>query len=1702
MNMKATPKLHLSSRNLLLGIVGIAGLTIQDIVLRIKGSDSDIISHDNESKFLAKVQPAWPSSESQDPTISEITKSILGSYYHNYFAFLLMMLLLHAILQGVTFLKHLLKKEKNQEGRFSWSWSDYLSFKDDKIRQIMISFLKNMMIYSLIYCFYQIVASYCFGISLFLEETSLKTLPRSSRILFEENSRDMSLSMSDQFMYQNDDEARVVKKPSLSIGRVLSELDMQVYSTLLSKDGKTAFVQTEFDALLKIIDISDLESPVILSSRALNLGYYQIRCKAMILSPDQTKLYISNADSLEVFDVSDLRSPVSLGLIQDKTPGDRSDPDAGKLQKDGEARTSLLMSRDNKFLFAAGLGLQIFDISKPAAPVFVSSIRGRFLPSREKFVPTSIDLSADGKTLFYTDGSLWIYDATDPKNLKNLNSFNRTYTITSLKLSKDFKSAYIVGRSGSGGNKIIFEKLDVSDIMAIKENRVIQFEQESSVSPIIIEKSPNDFFLFIQIDGILKGKGERLRLVAFDIDQERFVFHNKMLVSLDGFSVLFTQDGEKVLVGADRKLKIVDLYLNYPNKNSFTEFSNIAQTFDSEVKFDAFTFSEARDDESFFYSFSSTNGYAPFILSKQTFNGKNKRLMNTPLYSAKEKGRELMISTDNKRAYWIAGQSSSKEILIADISDVNKVTVLSQYEKENSRFNTLQYFAFSKDGKIGYLSYAYNNLAERTKYNLVEITDFSDPQNPVKKASIQVENDSGCVRLSKDESLLFISGQVLVIYNVMDPSSPTLLAKIPLQAGTMNLARNEMLFSNDEKTLFIKEGSGYILNTVRIIDVSNLTSPKVLSDFRLPMSSKGPSYDGHAMALSPDSKTLYLMRDFDIIAADVSNPASPRYLGAIRTGITEQMADFRLNGDGMKAYIGTKQGKLHAVNVKPVYSTLLVQDTLLLGERYSMDLMVLKYDREKMDYNAIDAEYRFMKFMMVESKSVQGADFATYTLKMVPSWINFDFKTQTLTVEARRKNDIKSFTIYCAFSTRIPKAIFDDEVLVEGPEESEDLIATLISLGYLDNQLFLTENFGSYDEFILPNQHSTIKERVYKLLKQFSYETFNQVKIVQSLGLKYQKPPLKDEKKLVISTPNPASVKVDISLKPKNPAEAQFLSRNYGSLLPIILEDKTRISIDGTLEDVNLALQEMVVNLENITSCPGEITVNDKMNPVMIQSLENISGLFEKNVKPGVNKNYNLSLQTQVETSPVYTGQYFQIKLSEKTFSDHYISSEKLTSQVVLVKKDGSVGQLPTWISFSDLTLTGTAPEIATGRDFELKIIVSNEFKSFEHPFELHVNISAAFAVKLLMKYAPYLLSMLAMLIKMNKIYNIVLKVLYQHPKNFHVRVGEEVAAEKIFPISFIAQETQEMKKILTEMRKEIAFESSVKSIKNDKLLSYFLIQRGNEKVLDKERLMEKMKEWLNMLPSQDKAMLDLYFNGSKYQKYIIQELVINWFINEQLKLKEEIETRKCFERIKKRWPEFIDWDSSTSRFKIFNEEIFVQLSQETEVSSSSQKDKDEILDLTASSSSDLLINSSGKINMELLKNAVLGYAFDCQNIEVLPVNALFQVKEKAEGAALWKRFLKLDLGKVSFQGSDNIGYGINFTKKYNTLYFHGVIAEDFRGKTLVFQVTDLKEKILKEIWIECVYEKKSNYEETERDQRSFYNSNELEARGKDYEAF
>jgi len=253
------------------------------------------------------------------------------------------------------------------------------------------------------------------------------------------------------------------------------------------------------------------------------------------------------------------------------------------------------------------------------------------------------------------------------------------------------------------------------------------------------------------------------------------------------------------------------------------------------------------------------------------------------------------------------------------------------------------------------------------------------------------------------------------------------------------------------------------------------------------------------------------------------------------------------------------------------------------------------------------------------------------------------------------------------------------------------------------------------------------------------------------------------------------------------------------------------------------------------------------------------------------------------------------------------------------------------------------------------------------------------------------------------------------------------------------------------------------------------------------KKIIDAIFETINQLSSGDKEKITLYPSP------LIEQIIINKFVGIQLNSKKEVQTKLLFEDLKPNCLEVVDQDESSSVGFNINQRKLNQLLKRLNKKS---KDILEEESLLSSSNSEVSLLEVSGVNMELLKDAIIKYAFESHSIDALPAGIDIQVKQKIPTGG-FLRFLKFNLLSISFNDKNKIDYGINYRIFDDKLCLSGVVQKNFKDKTIVIQITNAKHRIIKELWIHGVSEKS-----LQRDSEMLIIRNEGETSSHGYEIY
>ena len=1187
------------------------------------------------SAIQSSHDPIVSSSGSPPSSLMKRLAQTIFQVYGNYFQFVSMMFLITIITKI---------KSINAKNLFQ--------------RSLKKEFLKRLFIYSLIYCFYQLIGT-PFIMSL-PDMTHFDPHFPSNRILVEEETKGASFQPNNEEL-------------SLSVGYQLNTLVDDATAMILSHDGKLLYAANFYSANLKIIDVSDIQTPTIISTMRL-ISMSMPKFGAFYLTKDGQTLFATDNHYLQIINVSNQNSPFLIGSCNDPNaflnPFYRKDPELYK--------PMIEISQDQKTLFAGGLALQVFNISDLSNPTFISSTLGSKQSSS-----TSLAVSASATHLFFVHKALQIYDISSDSNKPAfVKNFTTNKPATSMILTHDKTIAYILCQSS--GNQVTIEKVDVSN--PLQPRRIKQYKPSlaSLESPVIIAISPCDRYLFVSLAA---NYDKMTELRTFDTVEEKIISPIKSMIQTADAMVFIPNTSYLVSSSSrEEKTRFFELVPNFTKRKVFSLSELKMKKYLLKDNANSLQFSSDRET-----TFLSTGHI--YYQDQGTLEIFNAQFMTSLVsYSSDQPILKSFISVDKTKAVL---QLYSK-IEILDISDLSSPTLIDP-PLDFGETNDISSLLVFKDASTAIVAFVEGGELEEQMQH-VRFFSISDPLHITEFASLSIKNSGRGSRmvLSKNEKTLFLSPGRLIIYDLSNLKDPKQLANFSVGDGAATKRVLFCLLSPDEKILAVRiipESDD--VTKLKFYNVSNPKQPAFISEITLP-EEQWENDGAENSAFSLDQKRVYISQIGSLLTIDISEIKTPKILGIVPNSAFERdnpVSCLSIEPDGNTANVLTETGYLYQMDLHLPEVLFMKQESFKLGIKYPNTLAVLAQN-SALEYELLTTEnYKlikshFLNFEVVKNQSP--IKIANYSLH---DWVTLE--NNALTIEAKSRSDINSHIFCSGFSYKIPISAFKEiEPKLPNTTDSKDLIATLISMGYLDSQLFITSNFGTFDSFYLPRLYRDFEQDIYQTINDYSREICTKFEITSSLELEII------DNKFSIKTPSTSSTKLQIELQPRG----RFLSSSYGFIQPGVRKNSSIITIEDSLKEINLLLQQLVLDLPTSEPCSGTITVNDNLNYPLTKEVVNISKYFFENKKPVINQ--SMLLQDQINSFSIFTGQYFIININPKTFTDNY--ADKLSYSVVMNNKERS--KIPSWLTFTYPDLKGTPPEDFMNRNFELLLIVKNEF--------------------------------------------------------------------------------------------------------------------------------------------------------------------------------------------------------------------------------------------------------------------------------------------------------------------------------------------------------------------------------------------------------
>ena len=202
-------------------------------------------------------------------------------------------------------------------------------------------------------------------------------------------------------------------------------------------------------------------------------------------------------------------------------------------------------------------------------------------------------------------------------------------------------------------------------------------------------------------------------------------------------------------------------------------------------------------------------------------------------------------------------------------------------------------------------------------------------------------------------------------------------------------------------------------------------------------------------------------------------------------------------------------------------------------------------------------------------------------------------------------------------------------------------------------------------------------------------------------------------------------------------------------------------------------------------------------------------------------------------------------------------------------------------------------------------------------------------------------------------------------------------------------------------------------------------------------------------MPANDKKKLRLSIKGLNFGEERVYRYICNELTMWQLDLSSK-ETIYLFDGLKEKWTEFIEYDNHSQCFKR-NELIFGTIPQAKE-------------SLFDTGNESLLSESPPEVDMVILKKALIVYVTKIHEINCFDFEIDVQVKLQVPKNLLFK-FLKMDLRKINYVEKSRFMYGLSYRIQENALHIFGTPDKSFEGKILAFQIRNIHQRILNELW-------------------------------------
>ena len=925
----------------------------------------------------------------------------------------------------------------------------------------------------------------------------------------------------------------------------------------------------------------------------------------------------------------------------------------------------------------------------------------------------------------------------------------------------------------------------------------------------------------------------------------------------------------------------------------------------------------------------------------------------------------------------------------------------------------------------------------------------------------------------------------LKIYDISNISSPVLQYQTNTIKGKDQVY--SMSISPDEQTLIvhlISEGKECLL----VYDILNLRQLSLISNFYIGQSSRDEFAVKGLMRVPYDpffidAHTIAIFYGSNTLIVDISLKTHPFVSGSIYSGAADRVSLTHLPTSSGFPLIFTNRSKLlTTVNLKDQYIVDISNITIGRGDIYSHELAILKKNALER-YTLCADGCQFVSASLYDI--TLAPDSSTQLFPVLPDWISFDKTSAVLKVRPTTQVALKLYSVYFTLSTQVQEK---ELAAIDKSINPVDLLAELVSYGYLDKNRYLTSDFDPNGQLYLSATYNQNKTRIRSVLADHTFGVLKRIQVISSLTVN------SSLAQLSVATASIFPLNLHLQLlSPDNQTttQCQFVAKSASTAIPTFLKEFTTVTLQGPVYDINNALADLIVNLkDNYTPCDGILTIDDSLNPTFNETISNITNLFYKNRRPQLMQ--AAQFQQSISNVPLESDTYFSIAIDKTFFNQDGLTFALLSTELV------------SWLTLTGSTLSGTPPKAkyhVWPKEYHARIRVANQYKWLDVTVILKVKMSLSDWLGL----AVQVIGLIGLYVYFTAIVNIIAKRMYVDPQPWTLRAGEQVTPVKLFPIAFIAQELEERKLLLKQLRTYFAKELRLRSISNAKLAMHLIEPRTNQ--IDVKKLARAIQNVKRGPSGRELDMIEQDHAECSSRRELVQQLILNDLVMIQLNTTKERLTMQVFKRLKDRWRSLIVKDSSYLwQFGVDNIKLYYELdvngvyaactqtgglykctailktlffkknynraskSKSKPESSVNYRESTIIKPTVLSKKVEFKdFNKFKGINLDLLRKALIAHAFTKHHVNTKAIDvriACNQVVDVACVPRVVSQFLKMDLQLLHFNKGNKIDCGIRYKITNNILEFSGITNDDIEDRTLVVQVALLNSKILKEISI------------------------------------